>query len=61
LAQSANIEQTPLRPKMTACSASERDFGVVDLSDCVDRMLGEYGKMPHRAIVAVFWSGHAIG
>lgn len=30
--------------EMTARSANERDYGVVVLSDCVDRMLGEYSE-----------------
>ncbi|MFC9978415.1 cysteine hydrolase family protein [Gordonia sp. NPDC127522] len=30
---------------MTARSANERDYGVVVLSDCTDRMLGEYSEM----------------
>jgi nicotinamidase-related amidase len=31
--------------EMTARSANERDYGVIVLSDCVDRMLGEYSEM----------------
>ena len=31
--------------EMTARSANERDYGVVVLSDCTDRMLGEYSEL----------------
>ena len=31
--------------EMTARSANERDYGVIVLSDCVDRMLGEYSEL----------------
>ncbi|MEQ8661839.1 MAG: isochorismatase family cysteine hydrolase [Gammaproteobacteria bacterium] len=31
--------------EMTARSANERDYGVIVLADCVDRMLGEYSEM----------------
>jgi nicotinamidase-related amidase len=31
--------------EMTARSANERDYGVIVLSDCIDRMLGEYSEL----------------
>lgn len=31
--------------EMTARSANERDYGVIVLSDCVDRMLGKYSEL----------------
>jgi len=31
--------------EMTARSANERDYGVIVLSDCVDRMLGDYSEL----------------
>jgi ureidoacrylate peracid hydrolase len=31
--------------EMTARSANEREYGVIVLSDCTDRMLGEYSQM----------------
>lgn len=31
--------------EMTARSANEREYGVIVLSDCIDRMLGEYSEM----------------
>ena len=31
--------------EMTARSANERDYGVIVLSDCVDRMLGNYSEL----------------
>jgi nicotinamidase-related amidase len=31
--------------EMTARSANERDYGVIVLSDCVDRMLGQYSEL----------------
>jgi nicotinamidase-related amidase len=45
---------TNLGIEMTARSATERDYGVVVLSDCVDRMFGEYTEMTLRELLPVF-------
>lgn len=40
--------------EMTARSANERDYGVIVLSDCVDRMLGEYSEMTLTTLLPYF-------
>ena len=40
--------------EMTARSANERDYGVIVLSDCVDRMLGEYSEMTITQLLPYF-------
>lgn len=40
--------------EMTARSANERDYGVVVLSDCTDRMLGEYSEMTIQQLLPYF-------
>lgn len=40
--------------EMTARSANERDYGVIVLSDCVDRMLGEYSEMTLRELLPYY-------
>lgn len=45
---------TNLGVEMTARSATERDYGVVVLSDCVDRMFGEYTEMTLRELLPVY-------
>jgi nicotinamidase-related amidase len=39
---------------MTARSANERDYGVVILSDCTDRMLGDYSEQTMRLLLPYF-------
>ncbi|MSQ67290.1 MAG: cysteine hydrolase [Gammaproteobacteria bacterium] len=40
--------------EMTARSASEREYGVVVLSDCTDRLLGEYSEATLRVLLPYF-------
>jgi nicotinamidase-related amidase len=40
--------------EMTARSANERDYGVVVLADCVDRMLGDYSEMTLTTLLPYF-------
>lgn len=40
--------------EMTARSANERDYGVIVLSDCVDRMLGEYSERTLTELLPYF-------
>ncbi len=40
--------------EMTARSASDRDYGVVVLSDCTDRMLGEYSELTMQTLLPYF-------
>lgn len=40
--------------EMTARSANERDYGVVVLADCVDRMLGDYSEMTLKTLLPYF-------
>jgi nicotinamidase-related amidase len=45
---------TNLGIEMTARSASDRDYGVVVLSDCTDRMFGEYSEMTMTQMLPYF-------
>lgn len=40
--------------EMTARSANERDYGVVVLSDCTDRLLGDYSEATLRVLLPYF-------
>ena len=40
--------------EMSARSANERDYGVIVLSDCVDRMLGKYSEMTITELLPYF-------
>jgi nicotinamidase-related amidase len=40
--------------EMTARSANEREYGVVVLEDCTDRMLGEYSEATLRVLLPYF-------
>ena len=40
--------------EMTARSANEREYGVIVLSDCTDRMLGEYSEMTMETLLPYF-------
>tara|TARA_B110000196_G_scaffold210028_1_gene180101 strand:- start:928 stop:1581 length:654 start_codon:yes stop_codon:yes gene_type:complete len=40
--------------EMTARSANERDYGVVILSDCTDRMLGDYSEQTMQKLLPYF-------
>lgn len=40
--------------EMTARSANERDYGVVVLADCTDRLLGEYSEATLRVLLPYF-------
>jgi nicotinamidase-related amidase len=40
--------------EMTARSANEREYGVIVLEDCVDRMLGEYSQMTLDVLLPYF-------
>lgn len=40
--------------EMTARSANEREYGVVVLSDCTDRLLGEYSEATLRVLLPYF-------
>jgi nicotinamidase-related amidase len=40
--------------EMTARSANERDYGVIVLSDCVDRMLGDYSEATLNTLLPYF-------
>ncbi len=40
--------------EMTARSANEREYGVAVLSDCTDRMLGEYSEMTMHTLLPYF-------
>lgn len=40
--------------EMTARSANERDYGVIVLSDCVDRMLGDYSEATLHTLLPYF-------
>jgi nicotinamidase-related amidase len=40
--------------EMTARSANERDYGVVILSDCTDRMLGDYSEQTMNQLLPYF-------
>ena len=45
---------TNLGIEMTARSATEREYGVVILEDCIDRMFGEYSEMTVKELLPVF-------
>ena len=45
--------------EMTARSANEREYGVVVLEDCTDRMLGEYSEATLRVLLPYF--GRVMG
>lgn len=45
---------TNLGIEMTARSASDRDYGVAILSDCTDRMFGEYSEMTMTTMLPYF-------